>query len=132
MASIDKRDNGHYPDPLEGPTPWPPAPRRRPRSEIQGWVKRVSDVLAPTTLEVVYRWVATIFKAAVADRLIPASPYPHRPAQAGPQRGGAPRGGPGRGHGRRRQPPLPAHGHLPLQQGLRPGMRRGSQACRTR
>ncbi|MDQ3681072.1 MAG: site-specific integrase [Actinomycetota bacterium] len=44
------------------------------RSEIQGWVKRVSDVLAPTTTEVVYRWVATIFKAAVADRLIPASP----------------------------------------------------------
>ncbi len=35
---------------------------------------RVSDVLAPTTTEVIYRWVATIFKAAVADRLIPASP----------------------------------------------------------
>ena len=34
----------------------------------------MSDVLAPTTVEVVYRWVATIFKAAVADRLIPASP----------------------------------------------------------
>ena len=43
-------------------------------SEIQAWVKRVSDVLAQTTVEVVYRWVATIFKAAVADRLIPASP----------------------------------------------------------
>lgn len=44
------------------------------RSEIQAWVKQRSDVLAPSTVEVVYRWVATVFKAAVADRLIPASP----------------------------------------------------------
>ncbi len=44
------------------------------RSETQGWVKKVTDVLAPTTAEVVYRWVATMFKAAVADRLIPAPP----------------------------------------------------------
>ena len=44
------------------------------RSEIQAWVKHRSDVLAPGSVEVVYRWVATIFKAAVGDRLIAASP----------------------------------------------------------
>lgn len=44
------------------------------RSEIQAWVKNRSDVLAPGSVEVVYRWVATIFKAAVGDRLIAASP----------------------------------------------------------
>ena len=44
------------------------------RSEIQGWVKKISTTLAPGSVEVVYRWVATIFKAAVGDRLIPASP----------------------------------------------------------
>lgn len=36
-------------------------------------MKQVSDRLAPTTTEVVYRW-ATVFKSAVADRLIPVSP----------------------------------------------------------
>lgn len=45
-----------------------------PRSEIQAWVKGRSLVLAPKTVEVLYRWVATIFKSAVGDRLIPASP----------------------------------------------------------
>lgn len=44
------------------------------RSEIQGWVKKRSEVLSPGSVELVYRWVATIFKAAVGDRLIPASP----------------------------------------------------------
>jgi len=44
------------------------------RSEIQGWVKQQSAVLAPGSVELVYRWVATIFKAAVADRLIASSP----------------------------------------------------------
>jgi len=44
------------------------------RSEIQGWVKAVSSTLAPGSVEVTYRWVASIFKAAVADRLIAASP----------------------------------------------------------
>jgi len=43
-------------------------------SEIQAWVKQRSKVLAPSTVEVVYRWVATVFKSAVADRLIPSSP----------------------------------------------------------
>lgn len=44
------------------------------RSEIQAWVKERSTVLAPGSVELVYRWVSTIFKAAVGDRLIPASP----------------------------------------------------------
>lgn len=44
------------------------------RSEIQAWVKGRSQLLAPGSVELVYRWVSTIFKAAVADRLIPASP----------------------------------------------------------
>ena len=44
------------------------------RSDIQSWVKGRSEVLAPGSVELVYRWVATIFKSAVADRLIPASP----------------------------------------------------------
>ncbi len=44
------------------------------RSEIQAWVKHRSEVLAPGSVELVYRWVATIFKAAVGDRLIPSSP----------------------------------------------------------
>lgn len=44
------------------------------RSEIQAWVKDRSEVLAPGSVELVYRWVSTIFKAAVGDRLIAASP----------------------------------------------------------
>ena len=44
------------------------------RSDIQIWVKERSDVLTPGSVELVYRWVATIFKAAVADRLLAASP----------------------------------------------------------
>lgn len=44
------------------------------RSEIQAWVKDRSAVLSPASVELAYRWVATIFRSAVADRLIPASP----------------------------------------------------------
>ena len=44
------------------------------RSEIQAWVKGLSEKLAPGSVELVYRWVSTIFKAAVGDRLIAASP----------------------------------------------------------
>jgi hypothetical protein len=44
------------------------------RSEIQAWVKSLSAPLAPGSVEVVFRWVSTIFKAAVGDRLIAASP----------------------------------------------------------
>lgn len=44
------------------------------RSEVQAWVKSLSGTLAPGTVEVVFRWVSTIFKVAVGDRLIAASP----------------------------------------------------------
>jgi len=44
------------------------------RSEVQSWVKGHSEVLAPGSVEVVYRWVAAIFKTAVGDQLIGASP----------------------------------------------------------
>lgn len=44
------------------------------RSEVQAWVKSMSATLAPSSVEVAYRWVATVFRSAVSDRLIPASP----------------------------------------------------------
>lgn len=43
-------------------------------SAIQGLVKKMSLVLAPATVEVVYRYVSACFKAAVLDGLIPRSP----------------------------------------------------------
>ncbi len=43
-------------------------------SEIQAWVKGRTEVLSPATVEVVYRYVVAIFRAAVEDRLIPVSP----------------------------------------------------------
>ncbi len=44
------------------------------RSDVQAWVKELTGVLAPRSVELAYRWVATIFKAAVGDRLIASSP----------------------------------------------------------
>lgn len=44
------------------------------RSDVQAWVKQLTVVLAPGSVELAYRWVATIFKAAVGDRLIASSP----------------------------------------------------------
>jgi integrase len=43
-------------------------------SEVQSWVKRLSDRLAPGTVEVVYRYFASICRSAVHDRLIAFSP----------------------------------------------------------
>lgn len=43
-------------------------------TEIQAWVKATSDDLAPATVELVYRYVVAIFRAAVADRLIARTP----------------------------------------------------------
>lgn len=43
-------------------------------STIQGLVKTLSADLAPGTVEVIYRYVSAIFKAAVADRMIASSP----------------------------------------------------------
>lgn len=39
------------------------------------WINRLSEKMAPGSVELVYRWVATIFKAAVGDRPLAASPY---------------------------------------------------------
>lgn len=43
-------------------------------SEVQAWVKGRAEVLAPATVEVIYRYLAAIFAAAVDDRLIATSP----------------------------------------------------------
>ena len=43
-------------------------------TDIQGWVKDRSEALGPRTVELVYRFVAAIFKAAVEDRILATSP----------------------------------------------------------
>lgn len=43
-------------------------------TEVQAWVRGRGDVLAPSTVEVVYGIVAGILRAAVADRLIVRTP----------------------------------------------------------
>lgn len=43
-------------------------------SEVQAWVKRLTGTLAPSTVGVVHRIVAGIFKAAVRDRRVTSSP----------------------------------------------------------
>ena len=44
------------------------------RSEILGLVKSLDDTLGPATVHLVYRWLVTIFRSAVADRIISESP----------------------------------------------------------
>jgi integrase len=44
------------------------------KSELQAWVKGRSAMLAPTTVEVVYRYLAAILRSAVQDRLMASSP----------------------------------------------------------
>ena len=43
-------------------------------TEIQGWVRGLSSTLAPASVEVCYRYVSSIFRSAVRDRLIDSSP----------------------------------------------------------
>ncbi|MDZ7673722.1 MAG: site-specific integrase [Acidimicrobiales bacterium] len=43
-------------------------------SEIQAWVKERSEHLAPATLEVAYRYLVSVFRAAVDDRVITRNP----------------------------------------------------------
>ena len=82
------------------------------RSDIQAWVKARSEVLSPGSVELVYRWVATIFKAAVADRddlsrspaLLRLAAY--RSRMLGQGRPEAPRPSVGHGDARHLQPPL--------------------------
>jgi len=42
--------------------------------EVQAWVKGRAEVLAPATVELVYRYVVAIFRAAIADRVIVTTP----------------------------------------------------------
>jgi integrase len=44
------------------------------KSEVQAWVKGRSADLGPATVEVVFRWVSSIFRAAVDDGLLRSSP----------------------------------------------------------
>jgi hypothetical protein len=43
-------------------------------SELQAMVKALTDDLAPPTIEVVFTWVATLFKAAMLNKVVPVSP----------------------------------------------------------
>ena len=43
-------------------------------SEVQAWVRGLEQHLAPSTIEVVYSFVAGVFRAAVRDRLIVTTP----------------------------------------------------------
>lgn len=43
-------------------------------SEIQAWIKDRSTVLAPSTLAIVYSYMASVFRTAEKDRLIGANP----------------------------------------------------------
>jgi integrase len=44
------------------------------RSDVQAWVRDRSEVLAPSTVHTVYGFVASIFRDAVHDRLVPETP----------------------------------------------------------
>ncbi|MGE5765506.1 MAG: tyrosine-type recombinase/integrase [Mycobacterium leprae] len=43
-------------------------------SDVQAWVKRLSTVLAPSTVQVVHGILASVFKAAIRDRRVVSSP----------------------------------------------------------
>jgi len=43
-------------------------------SEIQAWVRRLTGALSPATVQVIHGIVAAIFKAAIRDRKVSASP----------------------------------------------------------
>jgi integrase len=43
-------------------------------SEIQAWVRRLAERLEPATVATVYQHTRTVFRAAVADKLIASSP----------------------------------------------------------
>lgn len=43
-------------------------------SDVRGMVKHLEAALAPATIEVVYRYVVAVFRSAVGDGIIPASP----------------------------------------------------------
>jgi integrase len=43
-------------------------------SEVQAWVRELSDALAPATVKLAYRFFAAAMRAAVTDRVLAASP----------------------------------------------------------
>jgi len=43
-------------------------------SEVQAWVRSLAEVLEPSTVELVFRYVVAIFRAAAADRVISQNP----------------------------------------------------------
>ncbi len=43
-------------------------------SEVQAWVRSLAEVLEPSTVELVYRYMVAIFRAAAADRVISQNP----------------------------------------------------------
>jgi integrase len=43
-------------------------------TEVQAWVRSLATRLAPGTVEVVYRYLAAVFRSAVEDRVIAMSP----------------------------------------------------------
>jgi len=55
-------------------------------SEIQAWVKGRAEVLAPSTVEVVYNYLRAIFRAAVADKVIAESPCSEKVKLPRPER----------------------------------------------
>lgn len=44
------------------------------RSHVEAWVKQMSTILAPTTIDTRFTIIRGAFRAAVADRLIPSDP----------------------------------------------------------
>ena len=44
------------------------------RTEVQAWVTRLAETLAPSTVRTVYSYLAAVLRGAVADRLIASSP----------------------------------------------------------
>ena len=44
------------------------------QTQVQAWVRRLADTLAPSTVEVVFRHTASVFRSAVDDGVIVRSP----------------------------------------------------------
>jgi hypothetical protein len=88
---------------------------------VQAWVKKLTGVLAPGSIELVYRWVSTIFKAAgrrPADRLLAVRR--HHPPQARQRRGSPAERMRGRSDGGGRPRPVPSPDRLRRRDGVAP------------
>src|SRR6266480_3329515 len=47
-------------------------------TDVQTWVKKLSETLAPSTVKIVYGQLTWIFSAAVVDHVIATTPCPPR------------------------------------------------------